>query len=740
MNIKFKDSSNTQVQRRMQNIHPRVPSSQSFNSESLINTYQERPLKYDIQNLSFKGLSTFMYKPTNEIPYSAQEVINMTKKTLGSSVEKLYNHVKDSEFTKKLVHIDGDKVIFHKMTIPHLILNAMMYPFKILPGDILNGAVNLLKKVKPFKNWAEETLESSFFKKIRQRSKVESQVSSLRGIFETAYKFKKENAAEETISSKLFEQSVKMFDPKTGNYDTKHERSLNRIVSGSIPAFFLANDAYNLSMMCNDNKEEAKKEQKTRFKQEVSRVGVTAYLTLITMGALQKHVNNSKFGVMLMTGSTVLFTEMFSRLTNGKHIEMLTPEKAKKINAKNKKSMENKENDKTKEDEYKNVFFKSDGKELKNNKVNTTKFKGNETSDNQKKQKPLLSFAVVMKACAISLAACFGFKGLRKIKAFDEVVVKVQKPFQNAYKKLTVEKDVVLEDKKLNQILDKLKENGFEELANKYKEIADKARTGDNLIHLGEKDKKWKPAVDFVITPFKFAADALTLPYNLAMKIYKSIKKTPPKAPTSVDLTKAQITSLAKSIDKIGHEALKKNYSPEKFQSFVNDNIMKAFNVDTMSNISNSELANLAKTSATAATLWFLMADNHNMVMLKSNGEDKDGAKLKAKERFVQEMSRLFYQTLLISLFNNTFRTQYNGSLWGMSWVTASNTVIGEILNRKSIGMPAKKYSREELLENEKRKENATGFTKSYYNFMARLTGKKSLSEIHKEKTTTTTK
>ena len=152
-----------------------------------------------------------------------------------------------------------------------------------------------------------------------------------------------------------------------------------------------------------------------------------------------------------------------------------------------------------------------------------------------------------------------------------------------------------------------------------------------------------------------------------------------------------------------------------------------AFNRDSMSNVSNAELSNLAKTAASVATIWFLMTDNYNMVMLKSNGNDKEGASTKFKERFVQEGSRLFYQTLLIDLFNSTFRNSYNASLLGMSWVTLADTTLGEILTRSSVGIPVKAHTRDELIDIETKQNNSTGFKKKYYNFMQRLTGKRSI-------------
>ena len=121
------------------------------------------------------------------------------------------------------------------------------------------------------------------------------------------------------------------------------------------------------------------------------------------------------------------------------------------------------------------------------------------------------------------------------------------------------------------------------------------------------------------------------------------------------------------------------------------------------------------------------MTDNYNMVMLKSNGNDKDGANTKFKERFVQEGSRLFYQTLLIDLFNSTFMKSYNGSLLGMSWVTLADTTLGEILTRSSVGIATKPHTRDELIAMEEKQNNSTGFKKKYYNFMQRLTGKRSI-------------
>ena len=770
-----------------------VPLSSEF--MSLKNNINERPLKSISTDLSFKGLSfkgdnkpapkddkmkpllytvgaliapglalrfAPSYKKAGE--YSVNEFLQFAKKYTGiekispngekistSVGQELFESIRDSELTNKMVNIDGDKITFNKKTIPQLIWDGLIYPIKILPADILNGIVTLAGKIKPLKNWSDNTLNQPFFKAIRQRSKVDAKVNSLRGLFETMKDLK--GKPEEEIASKVFQRSVKMFDPKTGNYDTKHERSLNRLVSGLPPAIFLANDAYNLSRMMDDDKNSASHEQKVRFKQEMARIGFNAYITLVTLGALNKYINNSKMGIMLMTALTTLTTEAFSRVINGKHITRLTPEEAR---------AENERNHAPEAEIKPDLSFKASE---------------NKKEDKEKAQKPLLSLNTILKAVGLIIGGGFAVKGLRKIPAIEKSWKTFSGFFKKHYADMTQIKDYRISQDKFNEITNVLDKNGFNNLANEYRNIAKTAANEDGTISLGARDKKSKPVVDFFLAPFRFVWKYGTLPYTFIDDAIKSIGKkssflkldikdkntlktivnnyakekntadtknleafiqkvSSGKVAKDTKLSEEEqellrrisnVSSLAKSIENIGHQAAKKNLTPKEFQSYVKDNILKSFNVDTMSNVSNSELSNMAKTAALAATIWFLMTDNYNMVMLKSNGNDVEGAKTKFKERFVQEGSRLFYQTLLIDLFNSTFSKQYHQSLFGMSWITLTNTTIGEWLTRKSVGVPVGTHSRDQLVKLEEKQDNATGFTRKYYDFMKRLTGKRSI-------------
>ena len=490
-----------------------------------------------------------------------------------------------------------------------------------------------------------------------------------------------------------------------------------------------------------DDPKAADKEKKTRFKQEVSRILTSGYLTLITMGAFQKFINKSKAGIVLTTGITVLVTEMYSRLSNGKHITRLTPEEARKENEKLNAP----------EAKIKPITFKSD----ENNKQISA---AGSTNKQKGQQKPLLSFDTIVKASAAVLGIGYGIKGLKNLTAvknaalkyfenmkiknpekFEKLGIKdlkldsavktfedkvLYRPFTSLYKSLTSQKYTV-DSKKFDEVVKVLRENGFEKLADKYEQVgkaALKTVDGQSIIDLGSKDKKIKPLVNFFIAPFKFMWNTVTLPYwMIDEKLMSVFRKGKASKPVQ------DIQALANSFEKISKQALKKDFNAEQFKDYVQVNLLKAFNVDSLSSVSNAELSNLAKTAASIATIWFLMTDNYNMVMLKSNGNDKQGADTKFKERFVQEGSRLFYQTLLIDLFNSTFRNQYNSSLLGMSWITLTNTTLGEMLTRSSVGTPLKTHTRDELIDIETKQNNSTGFKKKYYNFMQRLTGKRSI-------------
>ncbi|MFQ8625240.1 MAG: hypothetical protein ACLSA2_01550 [Candidatus Gastranaerophilaceae bacterium] len=121
---------------------------------------------------------------------------------------------------------------------------------------------------------------------------------------------------------------------------------------------------------------------KVRFKQEMARIGFNAYITLVTLGALNKYINNSKMGIMLMTGLTTLTTEAFSELSTV-NTSRLTPEEARR------------ENERTTPE----AQIKPD-----------LSFKAADKPKDEKQQKPLLTFNSAMKAIGLIIAGGFAAK------------------------------------------------------------------------------------------------------------------------------------------------------------------------------------------------------------------------------------------------------------------------------------------------------------------------------------------
>jgi hypothetical protein len=227
----------------------------------------------------------------------------------------------------------------------------------------------------------------------------------------------------------------------------------------------------------------------------------------------------------------------------------------------------------------------------------------------------------------------------------------------------------------------------------------------------GKKDPQAGKICQTVFANAMEQLDKKTLPYRKAMELLNSAK--------AQGVTGEELEKLQKAADEAQH----------KLSVYINSAVEKSFNGVTQSSNKNTHLAMMSKLASSTVTSAFLVADNYNMVMLKSNGEDKEGAKEKANERIIQRLSALFYQTMLINWFNGTFRTTYNSSLKGMAAVSGPNTIATEVLTRKSIGMPIGRKTLEELNAIDEKNENRKGFLGKYFKFMRLLTGKKPLKE-----------
>lgn len=695
----------------------------------------QEPSNHNFKELSFKGSSPI--KSFNEIRVS--EAIKKFGEIFGKSAEKhLDERIHDAKnyYTQTGLKVENDIISFQHKSFAKRLLDVVLYPITKMPLDIANSTLKGLKKIPGLKK--SKTLDAMLNTRTltERRDFIEhtSDVAAIEHYFEQLSEKKttaeiknklidfikhtsdiaaiehylkqlngKKTPAE--IKEKLIEVAHTRLKPLLSNYDTTAERTLTRIVTGMIPAFYLANDAYNLSIYMKNDKEDAEKDKKRRFKQEVARIALTAGLTYGVLSLFSKQSNSSSLTTTLLISGLTLASEFLGRAMSGTPIFPVSKKQAKKY-----AELQDK------------MYDKKDKEDEKTDSADTFKgFEGKDKSVEYKKppEKGLLTIRNILKLIGILAIAGLGVEQGSKIK----VVKKVLNDINKKYKKI-LEKEFKISRKEFNELTHRLRENGFGEIADDYNAII-KNQTGDEISLGNIKDKTKNMLINNgLVFPIRFIWDTLMMPYKSILKPIWNIitrTKTPEK---EVDKQKKEMERLRDSIQFL--QKLDKN-KPYKDQ--INKRILSSFDNVTKSNYSNADLSAVSKTAANSVTSIFLIADNYNQVMVESNGENEPLAEQKAKERTVQRGIRIAYSAFIVKLFNGMFANPYNNSLLGAQLVNVGSTLVTESAERKAVGLPIGKSSRKDIVKKEQENLSATGIKGGYFRLMAKLTGKRSLSE-----------
>lgn len=886
-------------------------------------------------NPSFKGKENTIIKSAKD--KAIMNVFSQHYGNIGDKIgEKLYQLSDESKFIKKssrYSYTEEGALSITDKKVGRSLLENIIFPFVTLP---LYGASAILKKAQSIpglEKTAKELYDKPLLSIPRKLNEVDSKTDIFKGMFEktkqTITKFADEKGmkeeelldilanpekhpdkqdlikeANENIKENLYKVSNKFFDKHTGNFNTAYERPLNRLITGAIPVAFLANDAYNLSVLCGDKKEDSEREADERTKQEIIRICTTAYIQLLTFGAFTKQVNTIPWFAPVTSAATVFVSEIFSRHKIGKPVFFLSKDTAQEYNQKMAEKEGNSKGNQGLNTPKKSVkpvdtrnymdltsdtnVFKGFNK-LSNYSSNASFSASKKKQKKEEQKKALMNFSTFKQGVVLLTGTFFGLSFLKNSsRTKNSAVVQGMKDFgkylkTNIYDKLAYQ-DFSIEKNKFDEVMDSIKDvgcekvaEGHEYIANKqyskiqngvlrmYKAALDKEGTKKVLEEIGQEAKninpslnvaqraiigeavktaiklcrddiaemkynnvakkameiiknkninfnetqanlmsktiessvtanakaekikmatKLKPFVDIVTEPFKFVYSAARLPFKYIVKPVINLLASPvEKKAKEAALGKKELSGFEKGIHRVvteifgeeqgktgkisqtifanAMEQLEKKTLPyrnakkalqeaqtagksneeisklqqkleaekQKLTDYVNESVGKSFNRVTQSSNKNTDLALMSKLASSTVTSAFLVADNYNMVMIKSNGEDTEEAKEKANERIIQRLSGLFYQALFINWFNQTFRSTYNSSLTGMAAVAVPNTITTEVLMRSSIGMPIGRKTIDELNEMDRENENRTGITGKYFEFMRLLTGKKPLKD-----------
>lgn len=533
----------------------------------------------------------------------------------------------------KKINANNAGVAIKEKNVSLDLINSIVYPVRGLPIDLAESLLKKIQKKKPNSQFVSKLLDSNV---IKQRKKARSMISKNSAVG---------NCLESMSLSEdeIFKIGQNRLNPVISNYSSEKERAVSRLASGLVPAVFFANDAYNQSMMINNNKVEAKQEKKKRFKQEVSRIGIMAYAQYVVLGALSKFVNKNALTSLAVTTGIVAGTEMLSRVIAGKPV----------------------------------TFVKS--------------------KQQKDEEHPLIDIAndkTTIKHSAKGLRLVFGLftTGAAALLLKSSKTGKKLTPLLSKMYNKLVKKDVYITKKEFNSVIQKLNDNGFENLAEKYQSIASEQKT--KKVFLGTQNRKGVyTIVDSVImTPIRALYDISTMPFKLFSK------------------NKKQIADKGEENLLQGISYIKSIQNRPDFKEKLNKKILSSFDNKTKTNYSNHNLAKYSKVATSSASSYFIVADSYNMVMQKEN--NKDNAKKVSKKVLLQRGVNIGMGAYILTILNNMFRVKYNKSLYCVALVSGVFGLLNEGLSRLAVGIPVTEKNREEQLK----------FKQKYTAFINKLT------------------
>lgn len=148
-----------------------------------------------------------------------------------------------------------------------------------------------------------------------------------------------DEAAIEKVRNIIKDSVLRADSAKHVEYDGNTLAQTNINLARAITTLFLVTDAYNLTMQySNDNRKDANKSAKNRAAQEVSRIGVSAYILAFVHNLLSKLCNSSLGGAFALTALTSSINDSISRKVVGVPLSSKSQEQLQEIDKKNAKS------------------------------------------------------------------------------------------------------------------------------------------------------------------------------------------------------------------------------------------------------------------------------------------------------------------------------------------------------------------------------------------------------------------
>lgn len=734
--------------------------------------------------IAFKGLDfqKTINKVSGNITYSNMDVV----------VGKIDNVLGDGYFSNLLrkTHLsinDKNELVLKDASIIKDIWNTITYPIKGLPFDLANWILKGFKKIPALTERIERLQgPDTILGKRLGRVELEKNMSLINDILGTfadpkIMGQKTENGVlfNSDKCQDLFRNTVAagIKDPAK-NYSSRDERTLNRIATSLVSAVYGSWDFYNISMLQKDDKKEAKKAKKARFKQEVYRMLFNAGTTFLMLGALDKYIRHSMPLSMLTIAGSAFLSEVVSRIFSKTPLRRLTPKEAEKIALQNNKNKakasnvtnnnENKLNFKQRlHDDTDKIFVQFQSKDGTLPAIKYMK-KAAAQPDNKKqkhKMTPLQIGGIAVAGAGILYMLSSYFKGDFKFRkdiknlylankdridnylknpdsVLDSEIMEKINEIKDAHnsssnkvdifkkiRKLITKRTVNIKLSELNNELDKVKnteEGGkIKEILEHYKKLIDENANSGDILKTKADRTLLKGVYNGISKLFGTIYIALSYPVRLIESgVNKIFYKDSSAALDIINKRNPEI----KADEQLGtlYSIIKKskqNYNAAA-QTIAKNTRKFSTGPET------SDLANNSRTLVTAISTYFFVNDYTNRVLIESAGKDTQRAKEERNERLAHKASNFVINGTLMNLFNSIFNKALNNSLPQATLIAGATEITNELLVRKSICQPIlPRKTRQDIIDYESKQMTKKGIFGFWSRAYRKLTGKKSLTQ-----------
>lgn len=722
---------------------------------------------------SLKDISDTQYEYYSQIRKNYVDFIKLPADAPKTETEKLRRELaqiyrKKNGITNEMAEKISEENLLYlpKKTIATNFISQVAAPFTAIYKGI--------KKLIIPQNQQQLELEKMQKKILKEFSSLEGLIKS-HEIWENLYRKSSGNTKwthnndfiipNDILYGKIQRRRNKVVDPNKGKYSSTSLMLGNRLISGIVYSYFLGTDAYNTTMRYSTDKQEASNQRKSRIAQEFSRIGMNLYVQNLLFGTFESAVNRSLTSAMLVSGSTVAFSEVLGRKLVGKPImpsnketlDKLEQEMAEKsgilpaigrllTNVKKKEKstaikvynelttsyVKNKPNDKT----FKS-FCASDNIENKTNNAiafkgnikNLTKLSKNFYTNEHIFNKDTLTNVVniiekadkktadsikkfVMKS--IEKSTYFKKQGLKKPETFEDLITdpkyiavpvgKDKTPWGLFTTSLFIPVKFVKNlFLKTGQNLQKLYNQVVGKKNNTIAEQLNKLQTSTIPEHQ-EKLKRFESFYKKRLQLEAWANSTLNQEEK-QLKLFKEFNEIIGKEAEEIQGTKNILLWLDKQIKKekitIQPDGTYSATDINKIQKLLKDSVLAADGSKHVEYDGNT-IAQVNINLSRAITTLFLMTDAYNLTMQYSNDNKKDANK-SAKNRAAQEVSRIAVSAYMLAFVHNLLSKLCNSSLAGAFTLTAITSTINDSLSREVVGVPLTAKNHDQLIELDKK-------------------------------------